>query len=89
MVSTTPKVYAVVTGLSCRSLQRRQILGLQAPFDLDVAQLAALEGQRHRAEKPLGDQGFQICDQLLHTRKIGSELRGGNFGCVRICRTDG
>ena len=70
MFSTTPKIYAIVTGLSCRSLRRRQIPGLDAPFDLDVAQFAVLETQLQGSEESLRHEHFDVYEQLFHESRI-------------------
>jgi len=52
-----------------------QVLGLQTPFDLDVAQLAVLETQCQGPEESLSHELLDVGEQLFHEGRIWDWLR--------------
>lgn len=63
------------TGARCFRRPRRftrlsQVLGLDAPFDLDVAQFAVLETQLQGSEESLRHEHFDVYEQPFHESRI-------------------
>ena len=63
-----------------------QVLGLQAPFDLDVAKLAVLETQRQGSEESLRHELLDVGEQLFHEGRIwGRTPLNKMVRCAKSC----